>query len=377
MLTDTSRSAFLFFVGVGALFAANPARAVDTALLRMQCAGLAGTCFETLDNLNTWLAALAPHVGKPARIEVGPGVFRGTFECRHVGGVALVGAGASQSVFTAIDGTLEPGVMLEACVGLAVSDLGVRGGYSAVHLGGTSTSIWTNVALLGGGRGVYSSFQCDPAQTRHEWRNARIEAIPRGMTVAYDARCGSHRIVASELLANGVAAEYGSTPNNVVALKADRRKQPVAVRVLGSELRAVLEAPNTGAIPVAVVQADNGAAIDVSASALEVASTQAHEIEALRADSGGRIRVEAASYRLVTRAPGTVTRIRAGSGEVAAAHHWSVLPDPAQTPGYRSVHGADTGVRTTTADGHPHPVIYDQSCPVETPWYDAQENRCH
>lgn len=337
--------------------------------------GFLNNCFQDLESLNQWLSTRSPTPANPLRIEIGPGDFQGTFECKGKGGIAIEGAGRAASSITANMANLEPGIKASNCSGLSVAHLTIRGGYRAVHLGGNSVTTWTDVEILGGARGVYSTYNCDPSLTKHTWYNSRIEAIPRGMAIAYDARCGEHKIYSSELVANGSASQYGGIPNNVVALKADQTEK-VTVHVVGSTLRALLSMPNSGAVPVSAIQADRGAEVLVVGSQIEAISNEAHDLWVLSANSGGVIRIDASSYKLTTVAPGVVSRINTNGGFVYAPYHWPVLPNPALVPGYRSQHGADTSTLMDTSDGHPHALVYDMNCPGEAVWYDQLDNVC-
>lgn len=337
--------------------------------------GLQSNCVQDIDSLNQWIVGRAPSRSNPVRIDIGPGEFQGTLECIGWGGITIHGAGRDSTTITSNLTYLVPGIYTSNCVGLNVAHLTVKGGYRAVHLGESSVTTWTDVEIIGGARGVYSTFGCDPSLTRHTWYNSRIEAIPRGMTVAYDARCGEHRIYGSELVANGSLSQYGGIPNNVVSLKVNKTINKVTVRVVGSVLSAVLNIPNGGAVPVSAIQVDNGAEVSVVGTQIDILSRVPHEVLVLSANTGGSIKVDGSSYKLATVSPGSVRRIGVSGGGVVQAHfHWAALPDPSQIPGYRSLHGADTS--TWINGGHPHMLVYDETCPNGTNWYDSLDKIC-
>lgn len=277
-----------------------------------------GHCVQDIDSLNQWIAAQAPSATSPVRIDIGPGEFIGTLECSSRGGIAIVGSGRYATTISSNMSYLEPGIKISRCTGVSVSHLTVKGGYRAVHLEGTSVTTWNDVEVFGGARGVYSTFGCDPVTTSHTWHNARIVAIPRGLTIAYDARCGKHTIFGSELIANGAPAQYNSLPNNVVALKADRQSNSVSVLAVGSVIRALLSTDNTGAVPIAAIQADHSAQVSVAGSQIEAVSSVAHDGWALSANSGAIIRVDGSSYVMSTSEPAVITRINTNGGTVVA-----------------------------------------------------------
>ena len=361
--------------------ASSAAPAADTILLRTSCdngsGGVLNNCFQDLTSLNQWVAGQVPSPANPLRIEIGPGTFQGTFECQGIGGISIEGSGITTTTISSDLSSLEPGILTSDCSGLNVAHLTVKGGYRAVHLGGSSVTNWTDVEVLGGARGVYSTYKCDPSITKHTWRNSRIEAIPRGMTVAYDARCGEHDIFGSELIANGSPAQYGANPNNIRAMRADQTSGKVTVRVTGSMLKSLLTMPNAGAVPMAAVTAGDGAEIYIAGSQIEVTSTESHDIRVLQANSGGIIQVYASTYKLATIAPATVTRISTNGGFVYAPYRWAAPPNPGLIPGYTSQPGADTRIITDgTSDGHPHDSVYDPGCPSGTSWFDQVDKVC-
>lgn len=353
----------------------------NTLLLRTSCdngaASTLSNCFQDIASLNAAVASESPTTNKPLRIEIGPGSFLGTIECKNIGGVSIEGAGRSATIISSDMASLVPGVLASACSGMNIAHLTVKGGYRAVHLGGTSITTWTDVEILGGARGVYSTFNCDPLNTRHTWHNSRIEAIPRGMTVAYDARCGEHNIYSTELIAKGATSQYGGLPNNVVALKVDQTTGKVIVNVIGASLRSRLNVPNAGAVPISAIQADNGAEVYVVGSQIDVVSDVAHDIKALQASTGAVLQIDSSSYKLGTKAPATVARISNSGGIVNAPHHWAVLPNSNLIPGYKSQHGAESRIITEgTSDGQPHLSIYDALCPAGQAWYDQVDKLC-
>lgn len=363
---------------VVSLFGSEVFASTNSIKLLTSCESAAGEilidCVESISSLNQWISSRMPTQADPVRIDIGPGLFLGTLKCSGQGGISIQGAGRVATVISSNMYTLSPGAKITDCKGLEVANLTIMGGYGAVYLLGSSTTIWSNVEIFGGGRGVYTGFGCAPESTRHVWNNSRIEAIPRGMTVGYDARCGEHKFYGSELLANGSMAQYGAVPNNVVALKADKMSHKVSVNFTGSSLRAVLTANNTGAVPVSAIQADNGAEVAVVGSSIEVVSEIAHDLSVLLTNSGGMIRVEATSYKLSTVAPGTVKRIVTSGGEIRAPYHWATIPDQNVTPNYQSQQGADTSV--SNLGEHPKDLIFDVNCPMGQNWYSTSDSTC-
>jgi hypothetical protein len=312
----------IFWLGI---VSTSVASAANTIRMQLSCTDDNGAplnnCVQDIDALNQWIVAQAPSASNPARIDIGPGEFIGTLECASRGGIAIFGSGRYTTTISSNMAFLEPGIKLSNCMGVTVSHLTVKGGYRAVHLEGTSVSTWNDVEVFGGARGVYSTFGCNPQTTSHTWHNARIVAIPRGMTVAYDARCGKHSFFGSELFANGASAQYNSLPNNVVALKADQQTNSVSVLAVGSVIRAQLSTTNAGAVPMAAIQADHTAMISVAGSQIETVSSVAHDGWALSANSGAIVKVDGSSYVMSTLEPAVITRINTNGGTVLAPYY--------------------------------------------------------
>jgi hypothetical protein len=99
-------------------------------------------------------------------------------------------------------------------------------------------------------------------------------------------------------------------------------------------------------------------------------------VVALSASNAGVIHANGAAYNLSTGTGGAVTRIANSGGHVHAPYLWEHIPDPATTPNFTSVTGADMApLASGTSDGHPHFLMFDSSC--SSHWYDTVDKACH
>jgi hypothetical protein len=359
-------------------FSHNISAAIDPAasvvLLRTSCddgaGGTLNNCFTSLGDLNTWVVTRNPSPTNALRIEVGPGSYNAGFKCTNVGGISIEGAGRGVTTFGQTSGAV--GMVLSNCSRLSVSHITIKGGYGAVQWGGDGVTTWTDVEVIGAGRGWYETAGCTQSQSKHYWNSSHIEAIPFFSLVdPYDSNCGEHWFFGSELVANGIQSGLpGGYPGDVVAVRAYGTAE---IHVYGSVLRALVSTtaaygtPATGAAAV-------GGQVHIHGTGIDVISSVPRDIWALHAEAGGMIHANASAYNLSTTS-GTVTRISNAGGHIHAPYLWEHIPDPTTMPNFTSVTGADmTTVTTGTSDGHPHFVIYDSSCVSK--WYDTVDKVC-
>lgn len=351
------------------LFAAiDPAASV--VLLRTSCndgaGGTLNNCFTGLGSLNTWISTRNPSPTTPLRVEVGPGSFSGSFQCTSMGGISIEGAGRKVSTFGTTT-AFAAGMALSNCTNLSVSHITIKGGYGAVQWGGNGVTTWTDVEVIGAGRGWYETAGCTQSQSKHYWNNSHIEAIPLFSLVdPYDSNCGEHWFIGSELVANGIDSGLaGGYPGDVTAVRAYATAE---IHVYGSVIRALVSATSAGAYPATGAMASGGQ-IHIHGTGIDVISSVPRNIRALYAESGGMIHANVSSYNLST-SSGTVTRISNNAGHIHAPYLWEEHPTP---PNITSQDGADIAV-ITTPGGTPKMVIYSTACLSK--WFDVGANAC-
>ena len=295
-------------------------------------------------------------------VEIGPGTFTGQFSCTGSGFVSLRGAGVKNTI---IQNGSAP-ISSSQCVNLVFSDFTVKNTQTlfGVHnLGGTTT--WNNIEIIGLGYAWFDTpgGQCG-APGAHYWFNSRIvaEKSAAGSTTAYFNACDESWFFGSEITAKGDSGA-ASTPIRAVGGE---------VHVYGSVIRA-LPQPGANNYEVTAVTAVNSAKIHIHGTGIDVISTQGNNITALKAANGGHIHANETSYVLQTGAGGTVTRLDDGNGtgSISAPFMWK---NSASAPSINSITGADVYVSTSTNDGHPHMMIYDNNCANK--WFDSTVSSC-
>lgn len=350
------------------LFAAiDPAASV--VLLRTSCndgaGGTLNNCFTSLGALNSWVTTRNPSPANPLRIEVGPGSYSGSFNCTNMGGISVEGAGRGVTTIGQLSGSA--GMVLSNCNQLSVSGMTIKGGYGAVQWGGDGVTTWTDVEVIGAGRGWYETAGCIQAQSKHYWNNSHIEAVSFFSLVnPYDSNCGEHWFIGSEIVANGSSSGLtGGYPGNVTAIRAYGTAD---MHVYGSVIRALVSATTGGNSP-ATGAAAVGGQVHIHGTGIDVISSVTRDIRALHAEAGGMIHANASSYNLSTTS-GTVTRISNAGGHVHAPYLWEEHATP---PNITSQDGADIAV-VTTPGGTPKMVIYSTACASK--WFDVGANAC-
>jgi hypothetical protein len=354
-------------------FSSSVSAAIDPAasvvLLRTSCndgaGGTLNNCFTNLGALNSWVTTRNPSTSNPLQIEVGPGTFTGTFNCSNMGGISIKGAGRGVTTLGQISG-FGGTMLLSNCAQLSVSSMTIKGGYGAVHWGGNGVSTWTDVEVIGGGRGWYETSGCDQSQSKHYWNSSHIEAIPLFSLVnPYDSNCGEHWFIGSELVANGIASGLtGGYPGDVTAIRAYGTAD---MHVYGSVIRALVSV-TSGGYPATGAWASGGQ-IHIHGTGIDVISSVPRDVRALHATSG-MIHANASSYNMSTTS-GTVTRISNAGGHIHAPYLWEEHPTP---PNITSQDGADIAV-VTTPGGTPKMVIYSTACASK--WFDVGANACN
>ena len=320
-------------------------------------------CFSDLASLNSWISTRAPSSSNPLLVEIGPGIFGGTFTCSSLGNITLRGSGRTNTTIGSAGAAFTAGMTLTNCTNLNVSSLKVVGTYGAIQWTGTGTTTWTDVDVVGQGRGWYETDgNCAQTQTKHYWFSSRIEAQPLfSLVIPYNAYCGESWFFGSELLSSATS-NWGSVHPIVAIGKGE-------AHIYGSVLRTLVT--GTGNATVNAAYASNGGHIHIHGTGIDIISNVAVSIAALRADTGGVIHANGAAYNLKT-AGGTVTRIVKDLDTATHIHAPYLWEEHSNPPTIVSANGADMAVVTDA--NQPHLLIYSANCTSK--WFDTSTNTC-
>lgn len=341
--------------------------------LRTQCveSGSAlNNCFTDTYSLTTWMKDIRrPNAAKPLEVRIGPGLFGGlVMRCDNTTGytgyTSFIGAGREQTTVEENGSTV---IGSRNCTNLGFSDLRARGAtYAYLTWNGGGNSTWHNVDVETPARAWTES--CGSTRGKHYWFGSRIIATGVfSIADTYNATCDESWFFGSEI---GVVLNTDQ-PNAATVITASGRGE---VHVYGSVIRASASALSTANPGLVAALATANGNIHIHGTGIDVLSTSGNKIAALVGNAGGMIHASQAAYNLSTAAGGSVARIvnSDGLGHIHAPYQWEVHPIP---PVIQSVTGADTAVVTSgTSDGHPHMVIYDNSCLSK--WYDMTDKAC-
>ncbi len=371
------------FLSSSGTVSAIPAANAETVHLKNDCTGVQD-CFSTVPDLVTWLDTQRfPDANNPLLINIGPGRFKGPFQCINHTHITLRGSGRSNSIIygdkSFIPGNVlfAPGMNLKNCDNLNVTDLKVEGEYGAVWWDGSGETNWVDVDLEAGGRGWYEFGNCDPSVTKHTWFNSRIISTPYvTSSVAYSSFCGEALFHHSEL-----SAYATSTGTNGLGW-GDLRAlwvQGGTTNFFGGRLKTVATSPPISALAAfESVRAKNGKA-NLMNTSIEIVSSIDHPVSVLCAESGGSITAISSAY-IIPDTTQQVTRIDLSGGSIDASFHWGARTIP---PNIVSVTGADRYTETDCSNNGcqtlgttPHSMIYNQDCTISGPWFDTITTKC-
>jgi len=361
----------------------------QTVTLKLSCSA-ENNCFSEISSLNDWLAIIRqPNEQSPLLIEVGAGEFSGTFKCTNLSHITIRGSGRTNSTISGnknfIPGGLifAPGIVLNNCSSLNISNLKIKGEYGAVWWEGSGETSWTDIDLEGAGRGWYSKAPCDESTTKHSWFNSRLISTPYlSSNVTYTAACGETWLYNSELSAKSHSPDSIDWSWGVMqALWAIGGK----TRVLGGALRTEVTIPPQASIAsignelLEIVRVDHDAIVHISATAIEFDSTVDTPLYALVTTGNGKLHASNSSYEL--HHPNSIAhRLDQRGGEIIAPHHWGASTVP---PTIVSITGKDQFIETDCAaegcqnpGNETHLMIYNTSCATDGPWFDSTTMRC-
>ena len=373
-------------------FSTSSVAAIDPAAavvkLRVNCTnnGVAlDDCFQTLWSLTSWIKTTRlPNANRPLKVEIGPGTFGPNVDAgivatsitcnptlNYTGYISFEGAGNNQTIITGMGSGSSSPLMVNSCTEMNFSHLQVTTTfYGAVEWSGGGISRWNDVQLVGVGRAWYES--CGATPGTHYWTSSQLTATAAFSVVdTYDASCDESFFSGSQITISvpstygqGLALSYGG------AVVASGRG---IIHLYGSQLRAFIDggaSSQSNLVPAA--NAYNGGMIHIHGTGIDVSSTSGRNITALLANTGGMIHANSSAY--VMKSTGTMTRINDNnkSGIIMAPYLWQ---EDASPPNIISVNGSDQVVITATSDGHPHPLIYDNTCPRK--WYDTNSRTCY
>lgn len=338
-------------------------------------------CFgnpTAVNDLITWISTTRkPSAASPLLVDIGPGTYPG-FTCNNWGYTTFRGAGRGKTTFTGVKSSVaiaNNALVTTQCTELefqhmTLSATGVIS--AAVRWTGSGNSRWVNVDLIGEGYGWYGTGATSPECSdtikgnagKHYWFDSRIMstgAVTTLAAIAYKDNCGSENwFFASELVAQASAPQ-----DSVIALE---QLGLADTHLYGSVIRVLPSVPTT-----AKAISANAGEVHIHGTGIDVISTApGSSITALYAGNGAVIHATGGGYNLKAGSDAeTIMRIVNNGGHVHAPYLWEHIP----TSPLESVTGADvTTVTTNTSDGHPHTVIYDNSC--ATKWYDTVDKAC-
>ncbi len=353
-------------------------------------------CFTNLLSLQNWINNTRnpkPSSSNPLLVEIGPGVFQGTYECINEGYVTLRGAGMKNTILENSQAG-RPVITTDNCFNLTFSDLTIRNGYGSLYAtrnnGGSTT--WDNIEINAEGYGWVDdeTYNCNYAKGTHYWFNSRIIAStnPNYKTArAYYSACDESWIFGSEITA------FGTLPNSIVPNASITAQDSTSdgrsgeVHVYGSVIRSIAK-ENAINNPIYAVRAQVNAEIHIHGTGIDVISDENNNITALYTNGSGMIHAHESSYVLKTNG-GIKTRIQADGGNINAPFDWGPRTEP---PLIISQTGADTYIETDclkdlkcswTPDHqhrYSHFMIYREECTGtsanEGPWYDTVTKEC-
>ncbi len=384
-------SCILMGISFSALYSQAQAAIDDSAavvLLRKSCTEnqtAMDNCFTTLGSLNSWMhQTRLPSATNPLMVDVGPGTFPGAFQCTNLGYITVRGSGRDNTTLDS-SGGFSPGMVLDNCDQLNVSDIRILGSYGGVAWSGAGRTTWTNVEVIGAGRGWYETLSfgnCNKDNTKHYWFSSKIVAEPLfTLVIPYNAACGESWFYGSELLA------YGENTRNLSPSSNNTwgTMTPIAVfanteaHVYGSVLRAIAPAAGSSGSVARAATVDSGE-LHIHGTGIDVLSSIDVPIEALRVSNGGALHANESAYNLSTTAGQSVTRLVNNGGSISAPFQWKQDTVP---PAIQSVDGADSVVETDCATTgcqssgvEPHLLIYSSACTTDGPWFDVVTGKC-
>ncbi|MEQ1592448.1 MAG: hypothetical protein ABL892_08670 [Thiobacillaceae bacterium] len=373
------------------LFATSSALAVIDAnapavKLQTSCteAGVAlNNCFTKMVAVTSWINnTRRPNKNAPLVVNIGPGIFgRLALTCDaptgYTGYVSFSGTGPKQSVIQFSASGNPPFGVIESngCTNLSFSALTVSSGdnpgsfnYGYIVWNGGGMSQWSSVVVDVTARG-WSEETCGSTKGEHYWFGSRFQNTALvGIGTAYSANCDDSWFIGSEItLTTKPKGSISAGNGDFTTIKAANNTE---VHVYGSVIRAIAPGATVAAATqnLTAVSVGSNAQIHIHGTGLDVLS--AGGATALSADSGGMIHANGSAYNLSSLG-GTVTRIANNGGHIHAPYLWEHIPSASLI----SVTGADTTtIATGTSDGHPHPAIYDLTCPSK--WFDTVDKAC-
>lgn len=344
--------------------------------LRTSCteAGIAlNNCFDTTASLVNWMTTVRapkPSSTAPLTVKMGAGTFDPLIltcdaASGFTGNVTFTGTGRDQSRFLGVGSLVTHPMVIRNCTALGFADLKVQSpNYGYIDWAGGGTSSWENVDVVGQSRGWFET-SCGTSAGKHYWFNSRISSSGFGTNTPYVAACDESWFFGSEIVTNAYGPLVWATGSG-------------QAHIYGSNLRVD---DSVGALTTDIVaaKAGSGGMIHIHGTGIDVTGNGGHAIKVLVATSGGMIHANETSYNLSTGTSGTIMRVdnSGGAGHIHAPYVWETHPDvPFAGSGaiFSSQTGYDTAVVTSTADGHPHMVIYDSTC--SSKWFDTITNAC-
>ncbi len=350
----------------------------DKVSLRVSCTinnNPLDNCFTNWWSLNSWINTTRhPNANSPLEVDIGPGTFgpnldAGAISLRincnpatgYTGYISYVGVGSNQTILTGQGSGSNSPLMVQSCTNLNFSHLQISNpntgiaGYGAVQWSGGGISHWDDVQLMGNGRAWYEA--CGATPGTHYWTSSQLTASAAfSVADTYDASCDESFFFGSQI--NLIGAGLGNTNGAVVA------DGTGTIHLYGSHISVI----NAGSAPAA--NAHNGGMIHIHGTGIDVTSTTGQNIVALLAASGGMIHANSSAFMMSS--TGTITRISNNGGTIMAPYLWQENTSP---PNVISANGSDQVVITATSDGHPHLLIYDNTC--SSSWYDTNLHACH
>ncbi len=377
-------SLWILLFSTSALAAIDPT--ADKVSLRTSCTvnnNALDDCFTNWWTLYSWISTTRlPNANGPLEVDIGPGTFGPnvaagftgiTVSCNpskgFTGYISFVGAGSNQTILTGQGTGNSSPFNVFSCTNLNFSHLQISSlnTYGAVEWNGGGISHWDDVQLNGIGRAWYEG-TCGATPGEHTWNNSQVTAIAAfDVADTYQASCDESQFYGSDItveVPSSVTAFTG--PGAAVVAVASTG----IIHLYGSHLVAQIDGGGAQSNYVSAALATNGGMIHIHGTGIDVISNDGMNITALAAGSGGMIHAPASAYYMST--TGIETRIHNGGGMIMAPYLW---PEGATPPAVVSANGSDQVVITATSDGHPHLLVYDNTCP--SAWYDTVLRVCH
>ncbi len=359
----------------------------DKVALRTSCT-VGGTalndCFTSWWTLSGWIQnTRRPNASSPLEVDIGPGTFGPNLgagavslyitcnpSAGYTGYISFVGSGSNESILTGQGGSSFSPLNVSSCTDLNFSNLQISNpnsgiaGYGAIEWSGGGISHWYDVQVIGNGRAWYEP-TCGATPGMHYWYSSQLTATAAfSVGDTYDSKCDDSFFFGSQITLSVPSSSYGV--NGGAAIEAHGSGM---ISMYGSHLRVFDDVAGS---PAAAVWADTGGIIHIHGTGIEMLSDDGANLPVLNATSGGVIDATASSYSLSS--TGGISRVDnyGGTGTILAPYLW---PESATPPSVGSVTGADQVVITSTADGHPHLLIYDSTCSGS--WYDTDLRACY